>query len=97
MSDNVPLSSGELEAAWNKLCAFELDGQAWSPTATLLAAAWKSMISAATANSLDLKQSFEIQVLSDLVREEGHPVPLIEAIVRKLRSQGNDDLMDGCK
>lgn len=93
--DNLPLSSGEFEALWAQMCAFEHEGQAWLPTATLLAAVWEAIISAATANSIDLRQSFQTQSITEMVREDGYLVPLIEAIVRRLRSD-DDDLMDGC-
>ena len=94
--DQLPLSFGEFEALWVGLCAFEIDGQAWLPTATLLAAVWKSTVSAATADSLDLDQSFRLQVIIDLVQEDGYAVPLIEAVIRRVRSN-DDDLTDGCK
>ena len=94
--DNVPLSSTEFEAFWTQLCAFEFEGQSWLPAATLLVGVWKSIISAAIANSLNLEQSFRIQDIMDLLREDGYPVPLIEAVVRRIRSGGHD-LMDGCK
>lgn len=94
--ESVPLSSAEFEASWIQLCAFESEGQAWLPTATLLARVWNSILSVATAESLDLEQSFRIQVIADLVREDGYPIPVVEAIARRLHSNGHD-LMDGCK
>lgn len=94
--DNVPLSSGEFEALWAQMCAFEHEGQAWLPTATLLAAVWNAIISAATANSIDLRQSFQTQSITEMVREDGFLVPLIEAVVRRLRSD-DGDFMDGCE
>ena len=94
--DHVPLSSGEFEALWIRLCAFEIEGQAWLPTATILAAVWNAIMSAATANCLGLEQSFRLQVVTDAVQEDGYAIPLVEAIVRRIRSNG-DDLMDGCK
>lgn len=94
--DNVPLSSGEFEALWAQLCAFELEGQAWLPSIPLLAAVWKSIISAATANSIDLGQSIQIQSITQMVREDGYPVPLIETVLRRVCSE-DGDLMDGCK
>ncbi len=94
--DDLPLSSAEFEAFWIQLCAFEHEGQAWLPKATVLVGVWKSIISAATANSMDLAQSFRTQDVMELVREDGFPVPLIEAVVRRIRSD-DDDLMEGCK
>ena len=94
--DHLPVSCGEFDTSWTRLCAFEIEGQAWLPTATLLAAVWRSIISAATANTLRLENSFSVQVIIDMVQEDGYAIPLIEAIVRRLRANG-DDLMHGCK
>ena len=94
--ESVPLSSAEFEASWIQMCAFEFEGQAWLPTATLLARVWSSMVLLATAEGLDLEQSFRIQAITNLVREDGYLVPVVEAIVRRLGSKGHG-LTDGCK
>ncbi|KAK3174333.1 hypothetical protein OEA41_001577 [Lepraria neglecta] len=94
--ERAPLSLGEFNKACEELCVFEVDGQAWLPTASMLANVWKSIISGATVRSINLGGSFSIATLSRIVEEDGHLTALFRAVMDRLSS--NDvDLMDDCK
>ena len=94
--ERTPFSLGEFNKACEELCVFEVDGQAWLPTASMLANFWKSIISGATVGSVNLGGSFSIATLSRIVEEDGHPTALFRAVIDRLSS--NDvDLMDDCK
>ena len=94
--DNVPLSFTEFEVSWIQLCAFEHEGSAWLPVPSLLCQVWKSIMSAATASSVDLSHIFPTEDIERLVTEDGYPVRLTRAILRRVQSR-KEDPMDGCK
>ncbi|KAL2056465.1 hypothetical protein ABVK25_003489 [Lepraria finkii] len=91
--ERAPCSLGEFNKACEELCVFEVDGQAWLPTASMLANVWKSIISGATMRSVNLGEGFSIATLSRIVEEDGHPTALFRAVMDRLSS--NDiELMD---
>lgn len=96
MLENAPFSSGELDKAWKELCAFELEGRVWLPTAAALAEIWSSTISTATVRNLTLEDGFSVDMLEGALEEDGYPRALSRAILYRLRSN-HEDLMDGCE
>lgn len=93
--DNIPLSPCQFNEAWVDVCAFELDGQAWIPSASSLKGVWNSIISAATAKSINLAGRFLVLDLADMVEEDGSPHALLNAVIERNRMDG-DHLMPGC-
>lgn len=95
--NDVPFSRGEFDKAWKELCAFDIEGRTWVPTASILTSVWKSVISAATLRSLNLGDGFSMNTLEGVVDEEdGYPSALVHAVIDRLCSE-DEDLMDGCK
>lgn len=94
--DDAPLSLWEFEKAWNDLCAFEREGQAWLPSAQSLASIWKSIIAAATVRGLGFDDSFEMTSIVEIVEEDDHPAALLSAVLARI-APNDRDLMDGCK
>ena len=94
--DNAPFSSGEFDKAWEELCCFELEGQAWLPIASVIVDLWRSVMSAATVRSVAIENAFSISALEGSVEEDGHPVAFFRAVIDRLSSEEND-LMDGCE
>ena len=89
------MSAKEFDEGWNKLCAFELDGQAWIPTAGVLLGTWKSFFAIATLEGLNLQTAFHISSIAKKAEEDGYPEPLFLAMINMLKV--NDvDAMDGC-
>ena len=80
----APLSADELEKAWIELCVFELDGQAFLPSARTLLNLWKSFVAAAAVKDVRLEESFRVTDLAELVEEDGYPYILLEAVMRRL-------------
>lgn len=88
--ENVPLSPYQFNEAWVEDCAFELDGQAWIPSANSLKGVWNSIITAATAKSINLARRFPVLDLADMVEEDGFPHALLGAVIEKNRLHGGD-------
>lgn len=88
--ENVPLSPYQFNEAWVEVCAFELDGQAWIPSANSLKGVWNSIITAATAKSINLAGRFPVLDLADMVEEDGFPHALLSAVIEKIRLHGED-------
>lgn len=82
--ENTPLSSYQLDVAWRDTCAFEIHGVAWLPSADYLARIWKSIISAATRDGLNLAESFFIMDLIELLDEDDFPKDLLDAVITKV-------------
>ena len=82
--ENTPLSSYQLDVAWRDTCAFEIHGVAWLPSAVYLARTWKSIISAATRNDLNLAESFSIMDLIEALDEDDIPKGLLNAVITKV-------------
>lgn len=93
--ENTPLSLGEFDKAWLDFCAFELDGQAWLPSAISLGHVWKSILSAAAVQNVNLVEKFHILDISDIVGEDGFPQALLDAILRRI-CKDVEDLKSGC-
>lgn len=94
--ENVPFSPGEFKHAWMKLRAFEVQGQAYLPSALALVHVWKSLVSVAALRSVDLEQRFPLSKLVVLAEEDGHPGALSTAVIQRLCSE-HEDVVDGCE
>lgn len=89
--EDVPFSKRELEKGLIKLCAVEVSDQIWLPSAHTLLLVWKSYVSAVTIKGTNITSSFPISEVSTLVEEDGFPQPLLEAMLRKLAFEWNDN------
>lgn len=94
--EHVPFSRGEFDKASKELCAFELEGRAWIPAASLLRSVWKSVILAATLRGVNLGDGFPMTTIEGVAEEDGHPSVLFRAVIDRLGSE-DEDLMDGCE
>lgn len=94
--EDAPLSRAEFDAAWVGLCAFELKGNAFLPTAPLLHGIWKSILSATVVKDLKLEVNVFIQDIAGLVEEDGFPRSLLQAVVYRL-SVDQIIPMEGCE
>lgn len=93
--ENVPLSPRQFHEAWVEICAFELDGQAWIPSASSLKGVWSSIMTAATTKSVNLGGKFLVLDIADVVEEDGFPRALFDAVIERNRMDG-EDLMTDC-
>ncbi|KAL9607741.1 MAG: hypothetical protein Q9167_007371 [Letrouitia subvulpina] len=82
--NDTPLSSCEFEKSWIELCAFELGGCSWRPSAALLLQIWASLMSAVTLKGLNLEQEFPLSALAPVVEEDGHPLEVLEALLARV-------------
>lgn len=82
--NDTPLSSYEFEKGWIELCAFELGGRTWRPSAPLLLQIWASLMSAVTLKGLDLEQGLPLSALAPAVEEDGHPLEVLKALLARL-------------
>ncbi|MCJ1476768.1 hypothetical protein MMC13_005437 [Lambiella insularis] len=89
-----PFSTGEFEMAWTDLCAFEIESQAWWPSAVLLHNIWTSFVTFATAEGIDLTSSFEYTGILSMIKEDGNPKLIYDALFKRLNPD-KMDLMDG--
>lgn len=92
---NTPTSQQEFDEAWLELCAFELDRQAWIPSADSLNGVWASIMAAATVKDIDLTKRFRVIDLTDIIEEDGFPDALFKAVIRRV-SIANGSLISGC-
>jgi hypothetical protein len=87
LSDDIPLSDGEILQAWAQLCAFEMGGKAFRPTAGILLSLWKAMVAAAVAENIDLGSAFLADDLWALIREEGYPRGMFNVLLQRIAEQ----------
>lgn len=92
--DNMPLSRREFEEAWLDICAFETCGQAWVPSTLDCFGMWKSIVSTAILESVDLVEGFSPNILKDIViKHENCPEDLFDAVLRRL-CKGSSSMID---
>ena len=86
---NVAHSDGECEQAWFDSFAFECDSGCFLPTATVLHQAWLTLMSAALADDIVLKSSFELSRLREAVAAaaEDWPLQILEVVIEHLRKE----------
>ncbi len=92
---DLPLSFREFDEAWLEVCAFELGGQAWLPSAKSLKSVWNSTLSAAAMKDVNLTEKFRVLDLKDIMEEDGIPHALFNAVLERVCID-NETLMDGC-
>ena len=86
--EDMPVSSGEFALAWVALCAFEIDGQAWRPSAAILWKTWKAIMSACTLKGLSLDREIDVQSLSLALNEDGLPEQILYAVIQRIKLSG---------
>lgn len=87
---DIPLSNGQCEQGWTDVVAFELSGSSYRPSANTLRQVWSAINAAALAEGMKLDSQFLGYDLAELVREEGFPASLAQAIFGHLASAGQD-------
>ena len=90
MLQDAPFSAKEFDEAWEQLCAFEVLGHGWLPTASALVMLWKSIISIATIRDVKLDKTFDLKSLAEAVGNDGHPWALFMAVLMQLVYDTND-------
>ena len=93
--DDTPLSRRQFDDAWKDTCSFEILGVALLPSANCLGGIWKSIISAATKNNIDLTESFGLIDLIDTVDEDSFPRDLLDAVIKRVTVK-NKDILKEC-
>ncbi|KAL5114812.1 hypothetical protein ACEQ8H_007305 [Pleosporales sp. CAS-2024a] len=89
--EDVPLSQGQCNAAWNALMAFEHDQSSYRPSPNALAQVWTSINAAALAEDIKLDSQFLADQVTRAVAEDGHPPDLAHAMLRFLAPDGQKD------
>lgn len=85
---DTPISSQEFNRAWINLCAFELDGQAWLPTSSLLWKTWRSIVLASTIKGIPLDQVLDLQSIARTAAVEDEiPIPVFDAVIERLQDE----------
>lgn len=92
---NTPTSQREFDDAWLEVCAFELDRQAWIPSASSLKGIWTAIMAAAVVKDIDLTGRFRVIDLVDIIEEDGFSNALFKAVIRRV-SIANGSLISGC-
>lgn len=91
---DIPISDEEFERSWRDVCAFESKGQAMRPSVHSLARVWKAIMSAATAQGINVGEQFQMDDLWEVLEADDYPKPLVEALIRKLGTE-EDVLVSG--
>ncbi|KAF2451334.1 hypothetical protein P171DRAFT_492622 [Karstenula rhodostoma CBS 690.94] len=87
---DIPLSNGQCEQGWTEIVAFETSGSSYRPSVNTLRQVWSSINAAALAEGMKLDSQFLGYDLAELVREEGYPASLAQAVFGHLASAGQD-------
>ncbi|CBX94006.1 hypothetical protein IAQ61_003880 [Plenodomus lingam] len=88
--EDLPMSDGECQTAWDNIMAFELDDSSYQPSPNALTQVWRSINGAALAEGVKLDSQFLTLDITDAVAEEGHPPGLVKAILAYLSTEGTD-------
>lgn len=88
--EDLPVSDGECQVAWDDIMAFELDHGSYQPSPSALSQVWRSINAAALAEGVKLDSQFLTLDMTDAVAEEGHPPDLIKAILAYLATEDTD-------
>lgn len=90
---DIPFSDQECEQAWVDICAFEFGGRPALPTTAALWMYWRTMLTTAVAEGIDLSAQFKIADLAKTLKDEEDLLPeLVQAIFHHLLP---DDQMVG--
>ncbi|MCJ1394425.1 hypothetical protein MMC18_007303 [Xylographa bjoerkii] len=91
---DAPFSNGEFDTAWTELCAFEIEHEAWRPSALQQNQIWKSFMAATTMGGIDVKSTFQYVGMILAVEEDGWDEAMPRAILRRLSSD-HENTMEG--
>ena len=94
---NIPLSDGEVQAAWVDMCAFEEQGSSFRPSANILLELWTAILTAATADKINLTSVFVAEDLWISIRDEDYPRGLFDAIMQRIEDPEFMDVDAGPK
>ncbi|KAI9730344.1 MAG: hypothetical protein M1834_005854 [Cirrosporium novae-zelandiae] len=95
---DIPASKAECEAAWQEICAFELDGIPWRPDATTLKRTWEILQSSAATHDISLDQPFVMMPLEKEMEEDGGILPIFYAVIANLSTESPTAIEHGdCK
>ncbi|KAF2649225.1 sister chromatid cohesion protein-like protein Dcc1 [Lophiostoma macrostomum CBS 122681] len=89
---DVPVSDGQAERCWSELVAFEFSGSSYRPSANTLSQIWKSINAAAVAEGIKLDSQFLADDMTKVADEEGYPVALVQALLKRRLSTDNQDI-----
>ena len=92
--DDAPFSNGEFQNACTQLCIFEIEGNPWLPTASVLKNIWTSFLSAAIVKDIDITKAFQAVTLVTLVEEDGHIGSALQAILQRIALVSKDSIND---
>lgn len=90
LSADAPFSEGELGNALTKLCVLQKDDLLWIPEPKALLTAWKSLLTVATINGVQLDHPWNIRELEHHVAEDGIDIEIFYAIVSRLTNRPQD-------
>ncbi|MCJ1384555.1 hypothetical protein MMC17_007672 [Xylographa soralifera] len=91
---DAPFSTSEFEAAWTELCAFEIEDEAWRPSASQLEEIWASFLTATTIRGIDVTKTFQYIDRILTVEEDCWNEAMPHAILRRLSSD-HENTMEG--
>jgi sister chromatid cohesion protein DCC1 len=94
---DIPLSDGEIHQAWDQLCVFEEEGKLFRPTAAVLLSLWKAIVTASTAENIDLGSASLVDDLWTLVAEEEYPRGMFYAILHHVAEPESMEVDSGSK
>ncbi|KAI9883591.1 MAG: hypothetical protein M1823_004644 [Watsoniomyces obsoletus] len=80
----IPVSDEECERSWWMMCAFEDGNVAYQPTPLALTRLWASLCTALSSEGQAIDGSLERAGLWELIRDEGYPQPLLEAMMARI-------------
>jgi sister chromatid cohesion protein DCC1 len=83
---NIPLSRAEIDREWGARLAFEHSGICYIPTSAYLLKAWKLILEAAVAESINLSDYSQADLLWKAVSDQGLPLELFLIIMNHSKS-----------
>ncbi|MCJ1414024.1 hypothetical protein MMC32_000349 [Xylographa parallela] len=92
---NAPFSTAEFEAAWTELCAFEIEDEAWRPSALQLHEIWASFMTETRIQGIDVTNTFQYIGRILTVVEDCWDEAMPHAILRRLSSD-HENISEGC-
>ena len=93
---NAPFSTAEFEAAWTELCAFEIEDEAWRPSALQLHEIWASFMTETRIQGIDVTNTFQYIGRILTVVEDCWDEAMPHAILRRLSSD-HENISEGCE
>ncbi|MCJ1397719.1 hypothetical protein MMC11_000915 [Xylographa trunciseda] len=91
---DAPFSTSEFDSAWTELCAFEIEDEAWRPSASQLDQIWSSFMAETTIRGIDVTSTFQYVDRILTVVEDGWDKAIPHAILRMLSSD-DEHTMEG--